>query len=400
MGIGKAHRYSLFGLLYLSQGAIMSFFTALSGIYLLEHNVPMAKVGIISAIGMLPFVLKVFLGMLSDKVNLFRKGHRVPYIIIGVVGQAVGLVVILFINPGTQFGLYALLVFLTLSFMALYDTCTDGLALDTTPVEEEGTVQSIMVGGRALGVVLISAVIGFIAQRSWAAVFLVLAAITVVPLPLLRGVREPERTPETAFRWSAFRAFGSKVVLAVGMYGLFHSLVTYGANQLVNPFLKTTFGVSTTMAGLYTATWGVGVMIGSQVGGQMADRWGRRRSALASVFIGSLGVASLALTQSAAQAWLMVLLFGVGFGAYSTVFFALSMSVCEAAISASMYAILMAMANLGSGIGLALTGVLVDTPSVGYRGTFVVLALANALVLATLPVIFGKRRQQIAEPAE
>jgi len=400
MGIGKTHRYALFGLLYLSQGAIMSFFTALSGIYLLEHSVPMAKVGIISAIGMLPFVLKVFLGMLSDKVNLLSKGHRVPYIIIGVVGQAVGLVVILFINPGTQFGLYALIVFLTLTFMALYDTCTDGLALDTTPEEEEGTVQSIMVGGRALGVVLISAVIGFIAQRSWAAVFMVLAAITVVPLPLLRGVREPERTPETTFRWSAFKAFGSKVVLAVGMYGLFHSLVTYGANQLVNPFLKTTFGVSTTMAGLYTATWGVGVIIGSQVGGQMADRWGRRRSALASVFIGSLGVASLALTQSAAQAWLMVLLFGVGFGAYSTVFFALSMSVCEAAISASMYAILMAMANLGSGIGLALTGVLVDTPSVGYRGTFVVLALANALVLATLPVIFGQKGQLAAEPAE
>ena len=118
------------------------------------------------------------------------------------------------------------------------------------------------------------------------------------------------------------------------------------------------------------------------------------------MFAASLGVASLALTQSAAQAWLMVLLFGVGFGAYSTVFFALSMSVCEAAISASMYAILMAMANLGSGIGLALTGVLVDTPSLGYRGTFVVLALANALVLATLPVIFGQSRQLVEEPVE
>ena len=393
MNISKARRYSLFALLYLAQGAIMSFFTALNGIYLLDHGVPMTGVGVISAIGMLPFVLKIFLGMLSDKVNLLSKGHRVPYIVVGVLGQALGLIVIAFVDPGEQFALYALVVFLTMTLMALYDTCTDGLALDTTPKEEEGAVQSIMVGGRALGVVLISVVIGLLAQYSWRAVFWTLALITVVPLPLLRGVREPERTPENTFHWAAFRAFGSRAVLAVGLFGMFNSLVTYGANQLVNPFLKTNFDISNTAAGFYTATWGVGVIVGGLAGGQMADRWGHRRSAVAAIVVGSLGVAALSLIQSASQAWLMVLLFGLGFGAYETVFFALSMAACVPAISASMYAILMAMANIGSGIGLVLTGTLVDTPSLGYRGTFVILALANVLVLATLPLIFGRRKQ-------
>ncbi len=34
--------------------------------------------------------------------------------------------------------------------MALYDTCTDGLALDTTPEEEQGTIQGFMVGAGQL----------------------------------------------------------------------------------------------------------------------------------------------------------------------------------------------------------------------------------------------------------
>ncbi len=45
---------------------------------------------------MIPFVIKIFLGMLSDKVNLFGLGHRRPYIMIGLLIQFSCLVVIPF----------------------------------------------------------------------------------------------------------------------------------------------------------------------------------------------------------------------------------------------------------------------------------------------------------------
>ena len=84
--------------------------------------------------------------------------------------------------------------------MALYDTCTDGLALDTTPAEDEGTVQGIMVGGRALGVVIISATLGLLAQlTTWTVAFWTLAAITLLPLLLVIAYREPERSPPARF---------------------------------------------------------------------------------------------------------------------------------------------------------------------------------------------------------
>ena len=65
----KLLRYSMFGLLYFTQGTILSYFTALNALYLLANGVDMTRVGILGTIALLPFVLKVFLGMLSDSYN-------------------------------------------------------------------------------------------------------------------------------------------------------------------------------------------------------------------------------------------------------------------------------------------------------------------------------------------
>ncbi len=83
MSTSRSIRYTMFGLLYFAQGAILSYFTALNALYLLSFDLTMSQVGIFSAIALTPFVLKIFLGMLSDKVNLLGRGHRKPYISLG-----------------------------------------------------------------------------------------------------------------------------------------------------------------------------------------------------------------------------------------------------------------------------------------------------------------------------
>ena len=77
-------------------------------------------------------MLKIFLGMLSDRVNLFGFGHRKPYIVLGLLVQTTALIFVPLVNPGTQFIAFTALAFIALLGMALYDTCTDGLALDLT----------------------------------------------------------------------------------------------------------------------------------------------------------------------------------------------------------------------------------------------------------------------------
>ncbi len=383
----KTFRYAMFGLLYFAQGAILSYFTALNALYLLSFDLTMSQIGIFSAIALMPFILKIFLGMISDKINLLGRGHRQPYIVLGLAIQAGCLFIIPFIDPRTQLPSFAVAAFVTMVGMALYDTCTDGIALDTTPPEEEGTVQGIMVGGRALGIVVISVVIGWLAQAiSWAAAFWTLGVVTLAPLAMILLIKEPPRCSENEFQWGAFRAFGSHQIIALAILGALYSLVIYGANELVNPFLQHEYGIGSAIAGLCTSVWGVGVVLGGLTGGRLVDRVGHRRAVIGAMIGSLVTIFALSLITSHAMAWLIILIFGLSFGYYETVYFAVSMDFTDARIAASMFAILMAIANIGTGVGFAVSGSLVDT--LGYRWTFVIIAALNLLALPLIPVVF------------
>lgn len=387
----KRIRYATFSMLYFAQGSILGYFTAINAIYLRSFGISMTQIGIFSAIALIPLILKIFIGMLSDRINLFGLGYRKPYIILGLLIQAAGQLVFMLVNPGESFALLTLVAFLSLTGMAMYDTCTDGFALDTTPKEDEGTVQGIMVAGRALGIVLISATVGVLSElANWDAVFVALAVMTLLPVPLVLYLKEPSRPPGRTFEWSAFRAFGKRQVIALGLLGILGFIITSGANQLINPFLQETFGISYMMAGFYAAVWGLGVILGGVTGGRLTDRIGHQKSVRGAIFASLATVFLIAMIPSPALAWPLVFLFGLSYGYFETVYFATSMGKTDMRIAASMFAILMAVANIGSGIGLAGGGLLSDW--IGYQWTFILFAGLNLLVLPLLPVIFSAKR--------
>jgi len=389
MNQSKGYRYSTFALLYFAQGAVLGYFTALNAVYLLSFDLSMSQIGIVSGIALTPFVLKIFLGMLSDKVNFLNLGFRIPYIVLGLFIQAIGLIIVPFIDPKSMFGLYGLLAFCVMTGMALYDTCTDGLALDSTSVDEAGTIQGFMVGGRAMGVVVVSSVIGVLAQLvSWKAAFILLAVITLIPLVLVFGFKETSRSNERTFQWSAFSTFKEWPIIALGLMGALYSLIINAANEIVNPFLQTTFGISIMQAGFYTTVWGLGVVFGGITGGKVTDKFGQRKSLIFATILSFLSILSLSIIGNPGIAWFLVALFGIAFGYYETVYFAISMKKTNLHIAASMFAILMAIANIGTGIGLPISGLLSD--SFGFRWTFVLIALLNVFIVPLLPGIFKK----------
>jgi PAT family beta-lactamase induction signal transducer AmpG len=382
----------MFGLLYFAQGSVLSYFTALNAIYLLSFGLNLGQIGLISGIALTPFVLKIFLGILSDRVNLFRMGHRKPYIVIGLIIQAVCLFIVPFIDPGKNFALYGLMAFLVMTGMAMYDTTTDGLALDTTPEEEAGKIQGIMVGGRAMGVVVLSSLIGVLAQNvSWMIAFWLLAILTLLPLVLLIGFKEPPRKPDQKFEWKAFAAFKHWPIISLGLLGALYSLIINAANEIINPFLQSDFGISVMMAGFFTTVWGIGVVVGGITGGPLTDRVGQRRAVEIALTISFVSVVIFSFTPTAAIAWPLVFIFGVAYGYYETVYFAISMRKSDPRIAASMFSILMAIANIGTGIGLPIAGLLAD--GVGFRWTFAIIASLNLLAIPLLPAIFGKNQK-------
>ena len=386
-------RYIMFGLLYFTQGTILSYFTALNALYLLEYGLDMTRIGIMGTIALLPFVIKVFLGMLSDKVNLFGMGNRKPYIVIGLLVQIICLIFVPFINPGTSFWLYVAIAFLLQMGMALYDTCTDGLALDTTPVSEKGTIQGFMVGGRAVGVIVTASLVGLLAENvSWSAVFWALAVLTLPPFFFLHTVKESPRVQERAFDWKAFSAFKQIPIIALAIIGFIFFLIIIGVNQIVNPYLQETFNISLSTAGFFTTIWGIGVVLGSIAGGWLINKMGNRNAVFISIGIALVSILALSAINQLSFAWFLVALFGICYGTYQTVYFALAMEYTDPRIAATMFSILMAVTNIGQGVGLGLTGFFAD--SFGYKTTFIVMALLNFAVLPFLPMIFGKRAKK------
>jgi PAT family beta-lactamase induction signal transducer AmpG len=300
-----------------------------------------------------------------------------------------------FIDPGQYFWGYVAIAFTMQMGMALYDTCTDGLALDTTPVDEQGIIQGFMVGGRAVGSIAAASVVGFLAENvSWLSVFWVLAALTIIPVPFMLFVREEQRAVEKRFDWSAFKAFDRTTFLVGGM-GLVMFMIILGANQLINPYLEAQFGISLSAAGMITSLWSLGVVGGSFVGGWLMRKFKVQRAMVIGVLLLSVTLLVLAFLitpeYGMTLAIAMVIFFGVAYGAYQTEYFAVAMRFVDPRIAASMYAILMAFTNVGQGIGMYLSGALADLT--GFSTTFLILLGINLLLLFLIPTVFRQKKE-------
>jgi hypothetical protein len=92
---------------------------------------------------------------------------------------------------------------------------------------------------------------------------------------------------------------------------------------------------------------------------------------------------------------MVVVFFGGGYGAYQTPYFAAAMRFVDPRIAASMYAILMAFANIAQGIRMYFSGALVDLTN--FSLTYLILFELNLLVLPFLPMVFGTQESEAEE---
>jgi len=384
----KFINYFMFSALYFTQGTVLAYFLSINALYFIENGLTGMNLGIFGTIAMVPFVIKIFYGMLSDRVSLFGMGHRKPYILIGLAIQIACLAVVPLIDLSQQFWQFVGVAFLLQMGMALYDTCTDGFALDTVPKDEEGTIQAIMVGGRALGLVLTAPLVGLLAEYvGWSWVFWVLAITTIIPIPFVLGIKEGERTVEKEFRWDAFKAFKSKYVIAIALVGFLFFMVYAGVNAVVNLSLEVRFpgSFNKAIAGLVSAVLGTGIIAGGIFGGRVLDSLGKKKAIWAALLTSLIANLALAIIPGASWAWPVVFILGLSFGVQQTIIFALSMNATDARIAASMYSILMAVTNVAQGVGMFITGALSDLT--GFLLLFIVMGAINLLAIPLIPTI-------------
>lgn len=380
----KRSRYAMFATLYVVQGVGLAYFRNFQKPYLDGLGVSAADIGVLTLILQLPFVFKIFIGLLSDRVNLFGRGHRKPYIVLGLLMAAAAFSAVAFVAPDVNYLLFAILVTMGSFSVTIFDSTADGLAIDTTPREEQGTVQGVMVAGRAGAFILLSLIFGAVAGRwGYRPVFLSIGVVMLLPLLWVAFLQEPRVRDETQrFRWSAFRELGRPRFLLFAAYAVIYSLGSFGVDGLVTYFMSEGFGATEGPIGLYGALRGLGAVIGGLGGGLLLDRLARKRSAFLATLLISVGAALIGLAPSQGVVVGLGLLWGVIWAFQETVFFALAMEIADSRIAASMFAIMMGISNLGSAVADGAATAL--SPVLGFRQVFWLLAAIN---LITLPVL-------------
>ena len=116
----------MFGLLYFTQGTVLAYFLGVNALYFNESGLSGLDLGIFSTIAMIPFVITIRYGMLSDRYALFGMGHREPYILIGLLVQFACLLQVLAIDLHSNYWVFVVMAVLNLLAVPFIGTIHKG----------------------------------------------------------------------------------------------------------------------------------------------------------------------------------------------------------------------------------------------------------------------------------
>ncbi|MBK7893757.1 MAG: MFS transporter [Anaerolineaceae bacterium] len=394
-------RFLLFGALYFAQGAIASYVLVFNNLYLRAFGAAAWQLSLLNGLLVVPFILKIGIGLMSDKVKLslplLGNGYRRPYISLGLVLISVGGIAAAFVPPVEMYPLFVVTALFIALGLAIYDTVADGYAIDVTPPEEQGQIQGVMVVSRAMGLVLLASVYGrIIEQFGWTVIFVVVALLTLTPQILVRLTHEPaERSETQQFSWEALRSLWRPDILRFGLYAIVYSVAVYGANAIVTLFANEGLGQSLVQVGDVAALGGIGMVVGGAVATYTIRRpnisiW--QQGAWTAVGVFSI-LMLMALVADESNIMIMFVLWGIWLSASELVYITLAMAKADRRMGAGQYAIFMAISNIGVGIGQSASTSLVDT--VDYRWIFMGLAVVSLL---SLPLLAAMRQDDERDP--
>lgn len=400
LGISRRYLFAMFAMLYFVQGVIQAYQLNFFKPHMDSEGIDADRLAIVASLALLPFVIKWVYGLVSDRYDLFGRGHRKPYMQIGLIATAAAFFIAFFIDPSASFGVLAAMVLTATFFMALFDTTTDALAVDVVPPDDHSRVQAFMTGGRAAGLVIVSVIFGLIADTiGYQAIFLAISALLLVPLWMVRRVREPAtRTPAHTFDRRAFKVMLQPRYFVFALVLIVAWTAFQGIDGLVTFSMSDELGSSGGTIGLYGTLKGIGMVAGAFGLSLLVKRFGRRTAVLTTIAAVTLGgiVFSSLTTERAYLAFAAV--WGVAVGLQWTTYVTLSMGITDTRIAGSMFAILQTMSNIGIGAGEGVATGLSD--DIGYAGVFRWFALGNLVVIPLVLFVLARFEAVYARATE
>ncbi|MDH3617035.1 MAG: MFS transporter [Gammaproteobacteria bacterium] len=405
-------RYAAGSSMYFAQGIPYGLMNIAVPAWLASEGVGAGQIASFLAVIILPWAFKLLSGPLMDRYQFLAMGSRRPWVLGAQLGMTLSFFSLILVeNPAEQIGLLMILGLLINVFAATQDVAVDGMAIDVTPVNEQGRLNGFMVFGKAIGWGLTSAVTGTMLVKFGLGVTAI-AAAAVQAVVLLGFMLTLERRGERRLPWSsgdavterrAADSFGklvkglntvlwsrvSLILMAImlldgfiGGYG--HALMPIAAIKL--------FGFTTPEWSQLVAAMGLAGAAVALALGPMIDRFGAKRMLIMTISLVAVHAFLLAQTQYLWEntTYVKVMLSAwVLLGPVTMVcMIALAMTICSSATSATQFAIYMSLANLGSSAGSKTYGVIAEQTS--YVEAYLLL---GAITVAMIAIILFHRHK-------
>ena len=346
-------KYLLFGSLYFSEGILWIIASLILPIYLVEKNVSLPLTTLVSGIFMLPMTIKFVWGGIAD---YFIQFGRKRFIILGVLLSSIGLFPLAIIDPGIFLLPFAFFLFICGCGVGFLDVSADAWAIEISHEEERGKINGAMFAGQSAGMVVAASILAPIAQiYGYGYGFLIagLIVLFIVIFPLVvKETKTIKKRPKVASL--LIGEFKKRTTQLTAIFTPL-STINIGLLAFVVPlYMKISLQLDIAQIGLITAIFPVTKVVGSLVGGAIADKCGRK--ILLYGILGGGGFFSATLIF--ANNWqIFALLYGIiGFlqGGHYSALGAMLMDVTNPKIGATQFSILSSLGNVGiTGAGTA-----------------------------------------------
>lgn len=280
---------------------------------------------------LIPLVLPPFVGQWSDRV-----GKRMPFLVYGTAVNILGLLVMLF-SP--NYWVYALGYFLVQTGNSVASSPYAALIPDVVKPSERGAASGVMAFFQLTSQIaggLAAFALGGSREGQFVVIMLVLIAVTFITVRMVPepGIRRDRGEPIDLrvffrpiyynFRWVFLtRAFIETGRFAVQPFLLFYLTDVVRNFQVGSVTLPSANLALTALLMLLSVT----AAVTSILAGRWSDRIGKKPVIYWAGGLTAIAALGFALTQNYALALLIALVFGLGYGAFISVDWALATSV-------------------------------------------------------------------------
>lgn len=377
----------IFSLLYLIQGITQSMFMVIIPIYLLQilGSVGASTIAFLGSIIMIPFIIKIVFGALSDKYGIKKLGRRKPWILIALIFS--GLVVMFLptlvdANPSAVVEIIILVGFCSMFGLAMSDTVIDGFILDITPKNQLGRVQGATWGFRSVGIVLGGpAILLLMYFMPLNLIFITLGILTIVFALFILFVKDVEEPREVnyfsnlkliigkgenwkLFSFSFFTAIIDGVIFSVMSLYILIRVGIIAAEGATIEMLDAEINLYEPQA-FISSIAGVGILIGAFLGGYIADLKSRKFAYYMSLVLITGSLLLLLIPVPVVLLLIFIIIVGVASGwshaSFGSIASGYSREYNE--VRSSYFALSASFVNFGTMLGLVLTGIIFELMS-------------------------------------